>query len=95
MAGAVSANIRTNTNLRIALRVIDAADSSDVIDGPEAARIGRHQPGRGFVRLGPAEVVPFQAALVTGVTTRDEARDIEALQVFYNNVLLRVDLKLL
>ena len=67
-AGAVSANIRTNTALRIALRVLDAADSVDVLDSPEAAAIGRHRPGRAFARLGPGELVEFQCALVTGVT---------------------------
>ncbi|WP_420637618.1 FtsK/SpoIIIE domain-containing protein [Candidatus Poriferisocius sp.] len=67
-AGAVNANIRTNTALRIALRVLDAADSVDVLDSPEAAAIGRHQPGRAFARFGPGELVEFQSALVTGVT---------------------------
>ncbi|MCY3861977.1 MAG: FtsK/SpoIIIE domain-containing protein [bacterium] len=67
-AGAVSANIRTNTALRIALRVLDAADSVDVLDSPEAAAIGRHQPGRALARFGPGELVEFQCALVTGVT---------------------------
>ena len=67
-AGAVSANIRTNAALRIALRVLDPADSVDVLDSPEAAAIGRHQPGRAFARFGPGELVEFQCALVTGVT---------------------------
>ena len=67
-AGAVSANIRTNTALRIALRVLDPADSMDVLDSPEAAAIGRHRPGRAFARFGPGELVEFQCALVTGVT---------------------------
>ncbi len=67
-AGAVSANIRTNTALRIALRVLDPADSVDVLDSPEAVTIGRHQPGRAFARFGPGELVEFQCALVTGVT---------------------------
>ena len=67
-AGAVSANIRTNAALRIALRVLDAADSVDVLDSPEAAAIGRHRPGRAFARFGPGELVEFQCALVTGTT---------------------------
>ena len=67
-AGAVNANIRTNTALRIALRVLDVADSVDVLDSPEAAAIGRHRPGRAFARFGPGELVEFQCALVTGVT---------------------------
>ena len=71
-AGAVSANIRTNTALRIALRVLDAADSIDVLDSPDAAAIGRHQPGRALARFGPGELVEFQSALVTGVTAAKE-----------------------
>ncbi len=67
-SGAVSPSIRTNTSLRIALRVLDAADSSDVIDTVDAASIGRDQPGRAYVRLGPTEVLPFQSALVTGLS---------------------------
>ena len=70
-AGAVSDNIRANTNLRIALRVQDAADSTDVIGSAAAADLTRRLPGRGYVRLGPGEIVPFQAALVTGSATTD------------------------
>ena len=71
-AGAVSANIRTNTALRIALRVLDPADSADVLDSPEASTIGRHRPGRAFARFGPGELVEFQCALVTGVTAAQQ-----------------------
>jgi S-DNA-T family DNA segregation ATPase FtsK/SpoIIIE len=66
-SGAVSADIRANTNLRIALRVTDANESADVIDAPDAARIARTTPGRGYVRLGHRSLVPFQAARVGGV----------------------------
>ncbi|MDI6104800.1 FtsK/SpoIIIE domain-containing protein [Actinoplanes sp. NEAU-A12] len=72
-AGAINDNIRTNTNLRIALRVQDAADSVDVIDRPDAAALSRHLPGRAYIRLGPGEIVPIQTALVTCVT--DENAD--------------------
>jgi len=63
--GAVSETIRANTDLRIALRVQDAAESSDVVGVADAASIPRTGPGRAVVRLGPREVVAFQAALVT------------------------------
>ena len=72
-SGAVNDNIRANTNLRIALRVQDAADSSDVIGSRDAADISRNRPGRAFVRLGPGETVAIQTALITCVT--DEAED--------------------
>jgi S-DNA-T family DNA segregation ATPase FtsK/SpoIIIE len=69
--GAISDNIKANTNLRIALRVQDKNDSSDVIDVPDAANIPRTAPGRAYVRLGPNEVVAVQSALSTG--SRNEA----------------------
>ena len=65
-AGSVSDNIRANTDLRIALRVQDGADSRDVIDRPDAADLPRHRPGRALARVGSGEVVAFQAARVTG-----------------------------
>lgn len=45
-AGIVSADIRANTALRIALRVEDATESRDVADVPDAARLPRSAPGR-------------------------------------------------
>ncbi len=65
-SGVVSADIRANTNLRIALRVTDAAESADVIDAPDAAQISRVNPGRGYVRLGHASLIPFQAGRIGG-----------------------------
>ncbi len=64
--GVVSPEIRANTNLRLALRVTDPAESSDVIDAPDAARISKSTPGRAYVRLGHASLVPFQAGRVGG-----------------------------
>ncbi|MGH8901711.1 MAG: FtsK/SpoIIIE domain-containing protein [Egibacteraceae bacterium] len=64
-AGVVSASIKANTNLRIALRVQDAADSTDIIDRTDAAAIKGSNPGRAYVRLGPTEVVLVQTALST------------------------------
>ncbi len=64
--GVINDHIRANTNLRIALRVQDRADSADVIATDAAAGIGRSQVGRAFVRRGPGDVVSFQTARVTG-----------------------------
>jgi S-DNA-T family DNA segregation ATPase FtsK/SpoIIIE len=65
-AGAVSDNIKANANLRIALRVQDAGDSSDVIGSPVAAELPRTRAGRAYVRLGPSELELLQCALATG-----------------------------
>ncbi|HEY6481283.1 MAG TPA: FtsK/SpoIIIE domain-containing protein, partial [Streptosporangiaceae bacterium] len=68
-SGAVSADIRANANLRIALRVTDPAESSDVIDAPDAAGIAKSTPGRAYVRLGHGSLVPFQAARAISSTS--------------------------
>jgi S-DNA-T family DNA segregation ATPase FtsK/SpoIIIE len=80
-SGAVNENIRANANLRICLRVQTPQDSSDVIDSPDAARIGRTQPGRAHVRLGPSELIPIQTALVTGSTAAVPAHPV-AVRMF-------------
>ncbi|WP_371782019.1 FtsK/SpoIIIE domain-containing protein [Streptosporangium subroseum] len=64
--GAVTADIRANTNLRIALRTTDAGESRDIIDAPDSGSISSGTPGRAYARLGPAVLLPFQAARVGG-----------------------------
>lgn len=73
-SGVISDNIKANTNLRIALRMQDCADSIDVVGSSAAAEIGRNQPGRGMARRGPGDVVSFQTALVTGHTLDGDSR---------------------
>ncbi|MDQ1294042.1 MAG: segregation ATPase FtsK/SpoIIIE, family [Actinomycetota bacterium] len=65
-SGVVSPEIRANTNLRIALRVTDDAESRDVIDSVEAGRISRTTPGRGYARTGHSTLMPFQTGRVGG-----------------------------
>ena len=65
-AGAVSADIRANIGLRIALRMADAADSVDVLDVRDAAALPRRAPGRALARRAGEALEPFQAARVTG-----------------------------
>jgi S-DNA-T family DNA segregation ATPase FtsK/SpoIIIE len=65
-SGVVSPEIRANTNLRLALRVTDAAESLDVLDAPDAADIPRSVPGRAFARTGHSTLFPFQTARVGG-----------------------------
>ncbi len=63
-AGVVSADARANTNLRVALRVRDVADSVDVVDDPGAAALRPSAPGSALVRRGgePLEAVRVAAA---------------------------------
>lgn len=67
-AGVISDNIRANTNLRIALRVQDIMESTDVINAPDAAAISLTTPGRGFVAIGAGNLTQFQTASSTGHT---------------------------
>ncbi|ROS78589.1 FtsK/SpoIIIE domain-containing protein [Cellulomonas sp. PhB143] len=69
-AGAVNAEIRANVPLRIALRTVDRADSSDVVGVPDAARISPSTPGRAVARTDDAAAVAFQCALVDGPRRR-------------------------
>lgn len=65
-SGVVSPEIRANTNLRIALRVTDASESTDVIDAPDSGYIAKSTPGRAYVRLGASSLLPFQSGRVGG-----------------------------
>ncbi|MFN8037436.1 MAG: FtsK/SpoIIIE domain-containing protein [Acidimicrobiia bacterium] len=66
-SGVVGGHIRANMNLRIALRVQNPADSIDVVDVDDAARIPRFLPGRAFVRTGHADLAEVQCAYAGGV----------------------------
>ncbi len=62
--GKVGADLRANLNLRVCLRVNSAEESNDVIDVPDAGRLSRHRPGRGYLRSGHGDLTPFQAARI-------------------------------
>lgn len=66
-AGVVTADIQANTSLRIALRVTDATESTDVIDRPDAARISKSTPGRCYVKSGAGTPTAVQAARIGGL----------------------------
>jgi hypothetical protein len=63
-------SVRSNTNLRIALRVLDAADSVDVLGVPFAALLDRQFPGRAIGRAGYGSPIVFQTGTV-GWTRRE------------------------
>ncbi|MDP9072082.1 MAG: FtsK/SpoIIIE domain-containing protein [Actinomycetota bacterium] len=60
--GTVNENILANTNLRIALRVLEPADSVAVIGAKDAAHIPVPLRGRAFARTGPGALSAFQCA---------------------------------
>ncbi|HQA13084.1 MAG TPA: FtsK/SpoIIIE domain-containing protein [Ornithinibacter sp.] len=67
-AGVIKDNLRANTNLRLALRVADEADSTDVLGSPDAAFFDPDLPGRAVSKTGPGRLVPFQTAYAGGHT---------------------------
>lgn len=70
--GVVDENVRANTNLRIALRVNDPTESNDVVGIAAAARLAQGLAGRGYVRLGAADIREFQTAYVGGTHSGDD-----------------------
>lgn len=74
-AGVVTADIRANTNLRIALRVTDTSESQDVIDVNDAVDISATTPGRALVRRGPKSADPFQTAWVGAERPRPKSAE--------------------
>ena len=81
-SGVVSAEIKSNTNLRIALRVTDQQDSADVIDASDAAHISKATPGRALARLGHSSLIPFQSARVGGRPRGEQVRSDVRVQSF-------------
>ncbi|YAL82479.1 FtsK/SpoIIIE domain-containing protein [Dermacoccaceae bacterium W4C1] len=67
--GIVSADIRANVSLRIALRVRDRSDSEDIIESPAAAVIPAQHPGRAILRTGAGDPVHVQTTNVSGSST--------------------------
>ncbi|MDR0416092.1 MAG: FHA domain-containing protein, partial [Propionibacteriaceae bacterium] len=61
-AGVIKDNLRANTNLRVALRMADEHDSTDVLGEKTAAYFDSATPGRGAAKTGPGRVAQFQSA---------------------------------
>jgi S-DNA-T family DNA segregation ATPase FtsK/SpoIIIE len=58
------ADLRANTDLRICLRVLEPAESQDVVGAPDAARIRKGDPGRAVARFGDGRLVVFQSGFL-------------------------------
>jgi S-DNA-T family DNA segregation ATPase FtsK/SpoIIIE len=70
-AGVIKDKLRANTNLRLALRMADEHDSTDVLGSPQAAFFDPALPGRSVSKTGPGRLVPFQAGYVGGWTKEE------------------------
>lgn len=73
-AGVIKDNLRANTNLRIALRMADESDSTDVVGVKDAAHFDPAIPGRGLAKTGPGRLQTFQSAYAGGWTSREPDR---------------------
>ncbi len=65
-AGVIRDNLRANTNLRVALRMADEADSVDVVGEKVAAGFDPGLPGRAVAKTGPGRLTAFQSAYAGG-----------------------------
>ncbi len=68
--GVVTADMRANLGLRIALRVRDTYDSIDVIESSAAASIAERTPGRAFVVSAATPLTEVQTALASAPSAR-------------------------
>ncbi|MGV8851676.1 MAG: FtsK/SpoIIIE domain-containing protein [Rhodoglobus sp.] len=68
-AGVIKDNLRANTNLRIALRMADESDSTDVVGSSIAAGFDPAIPGRGVAKTGPGRLINFQTGYAGGWTS--------------------------
>jgi len=71
-AGVIKDNLRANTNLRVALRMADEADSADVLGTPLAATFDPSLPGRAAAKTGPGRLRVFQSGYAGGWTSDHE-----------------------
>jgi S-DNA-T family DNA segregation ATPase FtsK/SpoIIIE len=60
-AGVITDNIKANTNLRIALRVSDPSESTDIISTPDAYDISESLKGRALIKTGSNKVFQVQS----------------------------------
>ncbi len=81
-AGVISPEIRANVGMRIALRVTDAAESSDVLGTDDAAAISKSTPGRAIVAIGTT-LSPVQIGRIAVPVDVDSSRvDVVALDAW-------------
>lgn len=72
--GAVGPDLRANIALRVALRVADAAESTDVLGVGDAAAIHVDRPGRAVLRRGNRAPEELQVALPHGPGRHERVR---------------------
>jgi len=85
-AGVIRDNLRANTNLRIALRMADESDSTDVVGSAVAAAFDPSIPGRAIAKTGPGRLASFQAAYAGGWTSDEpQASQIDVAELRFGS----------
>ena len=72
--GVIKDSLRANTNLRVALRMADEDDATDILGVPDAAYFDPAIPGRGAAKTGPGRIQGFQTGYAGGWTTERPQR---------------------
>lgn len=85
-AGVVSLDIKANMSLRIALRVTDPSESSDVIGDDAASRISKQHPGRAVASTADGVLMEFQTARAGLPPISTDAIAITPLDFWHNPV---------
>ncbi|WP_223694328.1 FtsK/SpoIIIE domain-containing protein [Leifsonia poae] len=76
-AGVITDNLRANTNLRVALRMADLADSTDVIGVADAAEFSPAIPGRAAVKVGAGRLTHLQTGYLGGRSDSEHRESVE------------------
>ena len=90
-SGVITGSLRSNTNLRVALRMSDNDDSVDILGDAMAAGFDPGIPGRAAAKTGPGRISPFQSLYVGGVTADQQPKPdivVETCSFGGNQVLL-------
>ncbi len=93
-AGVITPQIDANTNIRVALRVSNEHESSDIIGQSDAASIDSSTPGRAYLKIGGgSQPVRFQSTYVGGPVNNESASEPAMFEVGYRSVARRVRLQ--
>lgn len=85
-AGVIKESLRANTNLRVALRMADEDDATDILGVPAAAYFDPAIPGRGAAKTGPGRIQGFQTGYAGGWTTGKPQRpQIEIVEMAFGS----------
>ena len=86
-AGVITDHLRANTPLRVALRMADVTDSSDVLGSADAAHFDHAHPGRAAVRFGAGQIEHFQSGYLGGHPARNHSPEVQLHELGFRGSL--------